>query len=818
MKLKKWIKYSLAMTLVFGTATVLTGCGNDNSSANAEKAKQYEIYKLAKEAGATDLTYEEWLVAIKGEKGDTGATGQAGADGATWHVGADEPASTLGKEGDLYLETDTSDVWKKGTTGWTVISNIKGQIGTTGATGQDGATGKDGTKWLTGEGSPTGTANEGDFYFDKKGNNIWTYKEGWILEVDLEDDVVSLTLEDGKEYTGTIMDKEFTVVLETENNIQNVVELYINGVVDGENQPINCYQMVKEYKIENDVIVLTIDISNFTQIADDTSTQYLVLDENNDSLLVTYVSDEDKEMIKGTYTSSIGYLTVTSSNILYYDGNARIKGNYDVVSVDDGRYALNITTENGKRFEAYLDAYSKYFNIKIEDFSGTYTLEEDSFVYDDVNGTVTFEGSESINVTKYLYVYDATKAVISFEYSFEEEPETIICEIDYLSGTVTDATGFAGIIPFMGSGIVYGEETPERYYIINQDGFLEEVYDGTVVYSNNDIEVRLDLFNLSYTISTRSSVYQYNGNIEDLFYLDPIDGTITVADGDTVIQLTFSYDMTLNDINIIGAEFAFVTNEEALRSAVENGSAKITLENNITLTSPLSITNDVMIDGNNHTISASNELEALIEPDTSEVYTLFYIAEDVTIEFNNVTLDGNQAGRAITAVNGHVVFNNTNVNNGIKRGVYRSGGVFIGYSASFTMNSGVISGNGSSVDGEPITVDNYYLYYSADLWIGSNVVGSVISIGQDAYVGRVFVNANEYSATNQGSFILMGGEIQTLYLEYDKGYGAIFNYESGHVSQLIVSTTTSGTSHAPYVGELVAGTYQGGVDPNLGRE
>lgn len=52
-------------------------------------------------------------------KGSTGATGPAGTNGtngtngATWYTGSGVPADTLGVDNDLYLDVDTSNVYKK---------------------------------------------------------------------------------------------------------------------------------------------------------------------------------------------------------------------------------------------------------------------------------------------------------------------------------------------------------------------------------------------------------------------------------------------------------------------------------------------------------------------------------------------------------------------------------------------------------------------------------------------------------------------------------------------------------------------------------
>ncbi len=151
MKLRKFAKCSLAVALIFGSTGVLVGCKKDNNTANNDSI-QYQIYKLAKESGVTDLTYEEWLVSIKGEKGETGAKGDKGdpgnngsdgRDGATWLSGNVAPTNE-GKVGDFYLDTTTNNVYTKKTTGWTLVSNIKGNAGTNGSNGQNGTNGSDG--------------------------------------------------------------------------------------------------------------------------------------------------------------------------------------------------------------------------------------------------------------------------------------------------------------------------------------------------------------------------------------------------------------------------------------------------------------------------------------------------------------------------------------------------------------------------------------------------------------------------------------------------------------------------------------------------
>ncbi len=68
----------------------------------------------------------------QGEKGETGAQGpqgEQGADGSTWLSGETAPANTAGKDGDYYLDTTTSNVYKKADGAWSIILNIKGEEG-----------------------------------------------------------------------------------------------------------------------------------------------------------------------------------------------------------------------------------------------------------------------------------------------------------------------------------------------------------------------------------------------------------------------------------------------------------------------------------------------------------------------------------------------------------------------------------------------------------------------------------------------------------------------------------------------------------------
>ncbi|MBR6778752.1 MAG: hypothetical protein IKM43_01180 [Clostridia bacterium] len=65
------------------------------------------------------------LTGCAGEKGDVGPQGPAGA---TWYSGTQYSADQ-GKVGDFFYDTDDSNIYQKTTSGWTLISNIKGDTG-----------------------------------------------------------------------------------------------------------------------------------------------------------------------------------------------------------------------------------------------------------------------------------------------------------------------------------------------------------------------------------------------------------------------------------------------------------------------------------------------------------------------------------------------------------------------------------------------------------------------------------------------------------------------------------------------------------------
>lgn len=94
--------------------------------------------------------------AEKGDKGDKGDPGMDGKDGESLLTGKGVPSSSLGKDGDSYVDTETWDYYTKADGKWTKAGNFKGGQGDTGLKGDTGATGPKGDTGAKGDKGDTG--------------------------------------------------------------------------------------------------------------------------------------------------------------------------------------------------------------------------------------------------------------------------------------------------------------------------------------------------------------------------------------------------------------------------------------------------------------------------------------------------------------------------------------------------------------------------------------------------------------------------------------------------------------------------------------
>lgn len=125
-----------------------------------------------------------WTVLMTnfGKNGVDGTDGTNGSDGAKWLNGTDAPTSSIGLNGDLYVDTDSFILYQKVNGSWIVLMENFGKAGTdgtNGADGQDGQNGKDGSQWYTGTETPAADfARDGDLYVDTDDYILYQKKSG----------------------------------------------------------------------------------------------------------------------------------------------------------------------------------------------------------------------------------------------------------------------------------------------------------------------------------------------------------------------------------------------------------------------------------------------------------------------------------------------------------------------------------------------------------------------------------------------------------------------------------------------------------------
>ena len=260
--------------------------------------------------------------------------------------------------------------------------------------------------------------------------------------------------------------------------------------------------------------------------------------------------------------------------------------------------------------------------------------------------------------------------------------------------------------------------------------------------------------------------------------------------------------MALSLCSVSWAENEGVKTAAELTAAVATG-GDIKLATDITLTSTLNLAKDVTIDGQGvYAIKAADNFSS---GNSNNTACVLYVSATVTLK--NVTVNGNEKCRVIFCDKGKLTIDGATITNGKAPDFVGGfiGGVYMTSSASFEMNSGSIVGNKN--------VENYqndnYLQYSSDLWIGANATGALTAINGGT-IGNVFVNSNEYSANNPGSFTMNGGTVTNLYVEHDKGYGAKFKYTDGTIEHLYLSKE-NGNGQSIEVTPVKGTDYSGGV-------
>jgi len=116
-----------------------------------------------------------------------GPPGPQGPPGSQIITGSSTPTSSLGNSGDVYIQINTGDVYKKTGNTWNLIGNIKGPPGQPGQQGPAGQPGRNPEILFGTEDPDNGIGNNGDLYINTNTGQLFS-KTGntWVFKVSLK--------------------------------------------------------------------------------------------------------------------------------------------------------------------------------------------------------------------------------------------------------------------------------------------------------------------------------------------------------------------------------------------------------------------------------------------------------------------------------------------------------------------------------------------------------------------------------------------------------------------------------------------------------
>lgn len=136
----KKLKVLSAALLLFSLGLSSCNQGSSNKQDNTTTSisdLEYAIQQvyLKYQASGGSLTYEEWLESIKGEPG------QNGKDGTSIKTGQGVPSTSIGNNGDSYIDIENWNYYLKSNDSWILLGSIRGVDGVAGPKGDKGDTG-----------------------------------------------------------------------------------------------------------------------------------------------------------------------------------------------------------------------------------------------------------------------------------------------------------------------------------------------------------------------------------------------------------------------------------------------------------------------------------------------------------------------------------------------------------------------------------------------------------------------------------------------------------------------------------------------------
>lgn len=536
--MNKKLKSALMCLLLIGSFGVTTACKNDTTEEN--NSEIYKVYLKAVDAGATELSYEQWLAQIKGEKGADAIAPKVRINEATncWEVSIDNGTTwtstgikATGEKGNSGKDAIAPQVRINGTSNYWEISTDNGATWTSTnvkATGEKG----DASKWLSDEGKPTqNLGNIDDFYLDTLNKDIYKKtSEGWELQLSIDEKEKEIEITEGL----------YVVVEEEDDDVDNYIEIRINENKEIESVIAKATLVVPPgSKLSSGAKVTSYDEETNTieiDVYGESSATPITLDEGTYNINQTITMSGESITILGTLNEKLE--AVDLSLFVAYDLSE--DASYEIVEglmktyIADGIYYFDVKDEE----YTYLNQPAtklEYVNHIEEQYKGivygTYTNQDE--------GSVVTISEDKVS---FFYQYYDMSAITDYEIEWYDIRSNMDIIVDTETATYTINLDFYTRqciftnIEYKYAG-VYGED------------------DETFVIRKNDAG---DGYEIS---SDRVTFEEVNSEYE--FQYDPYGKMLYISDSYSVIinPITRTFEkLTVDEVPLLGTVYKSLKN------------------------------------------------------------------------------------------------------------------------------------------------------------------------------------------------------------------------------------------------------------------
>ena len=436
-------KLTLLLTALGLSGMLLAGCNfqGPNAAINSQAGtyEKQQLFQLYAAAGGT-MTYDEWLASVRG------------ADGSSLLADRRNPTDADGKNGDVFVNIETWDLFLKVGGSWTNIGNIKGAPGQDGKDGKDGVDGKDGKDGVDGkdgkDGAPgqdgaPGTDGVGIKEIKKTGNDGYS-------------DIYTIYLTDDSEYDFKVPNPAVSLDVESYriefDDNWNVIDLpyYLGTTVPMDLLVYAQYADGSEMRVEDDEYTVT-GFSTATEGTREATVKFGPVSETVEYRIINIV-DEIAAGLASELSIDDALPAAFTSNPIDY-------------SFSPSYRQLAIKVEEGKEDE-FLAQY-------VADFLAAEYTEAGEDKYGDMHYT-SKEGNLDVCVWDYPSEY-AGRVFIDFkstavpEYTTDSALEAALAAIKtVISGNVTiktDSSGEKYIAFSLGTSIANMKLYVEYYFV-----------------------------------------------------------------------------------------------------------------------------------------------------------------------------------------------------------------------------------------------------------------------------------------------------------------------------------------------------------------